>query len=81
MQTCESLKRQLSEARQLAHLPPVKAEETGSSSLYQIKPNDSDDAEGQGDQAAHPRHTRYSPGPSGVSTGDRTGSQRECMYP
>ncbi|KAE8358937.1 hypothetical protein BDV27DRAFT_150001 [Aspergillus caelatus] len=74
MQTCESLKRQLAEARQLANLPPVKAEDTGSSSLYQIKPNDSDDGEGQDDQRAHPgqaRHdTRYSPDPSGVSTGD-----------
>ena len=81
MQTCESLKRQLAEARQLANLPPVKAEETGSSSLYQIKPNDSDD-EGPGEQAAHPGQAqRDSPDPSGVSTGDITGSQRECMYP
>ncbi|KAE8344727.1 hypothetical protein BDV24DRAFT_9158 [Aspergillus arachidicola] len=77
MQTCESLKRQLAEARQLAHLPPVKAEETGSSSLYQIKHNDNDDAEGQGDPAAHPRQARYSSDLSGVSTGDHPGSQRE----
>ncbi|OGM46501.1 putative C6 finger domain protein [Aspergillus bombycis] len=77
MQTCESLKRQLAEARQLANLPPVKAEETGSSSLYQIKPNDSDD-EGPGDPAAHPGPARRdSPDPSGVSTGDSSGSQRE----
>ncbi|KNG85791.1 putative C6 finger domain protein [Aspergillus nomiae NRRL 13137] len=77
MQTCESLKRQLAEARQLANLPPVKAEETGSSSLYQIKPNDSDEEE-PGEQAAHPGQARRdSPDPSGVSTGDITGSQRE----
>ncbi|KAE8151650.1 putative C6 finger domain protein [Aspergillus avenaceus] len=44
MQTCESLKQQLAEARQLANLP-VKAEESGSTSLYQIKDNNN----GQGD--------------------------------
>ncbi|KAE8383745.1 hypothetical protein BDV26DRAFT_277005 [Aspergillus bertholletiae] len=81
MHTCESLKRQLAEARRLANLPPVKAEETGSSSLYQIRSNDSDDADGQCGPAAHPGQARNDvrcpPDASGVSAGDSTGSQRE----
>lgn len=51
MDTCESLKEQLAEARKLANLPPIKFEDvaTGERSIYQIKRIDEDKAlEGDG---------------------------------
>ncbi|KAB8233415.1 Zn(II)2Cys6 transcription factor domain-containing protein [Aspergillus alliaceus] len=84
MQTCESLKQQLAEARRLANLPPVKAEESGSSSLYQIRPNiddDDDDDERESDQANQPvLPQQVSPDSSdslGPTLGDNTRSPRQ----
>ncbi|PLN75640.1 putative C6 finger domain protein [Aspergillus taichungensis] len=53
MDTCESLKEQLAEARKLANLPPIKFEDvaTGERSIYQIKRIDEDKAS-EGDDIA-----------------------------